>query len=382
MKYVLAASTLLFSLNTFAQDTVNPYFNCQYALVPGPVLNEAGDFPSTGNAMMPTPTIQEKNLEDGKTQKIYTYQYPAFGGGKPHKATYTITKDKQGRVLSVASGPDQLDHDAIQNYIDNMVKISVHRPVSMSSYDPIMQVDGKMIPMSRLTKSEAKALGVDLDELKKLKSNERKDKKTVSKIHENYKKLLNKSNLMIPNGEQVEFNWENGSCAIQTVSSRLYDTKTKKNITTFTLDKSRCNHMVSVFRKHQKDATACADVQRKISQEMQQGGYVGGVNGGAVGGIAGGIAGGAVGGYYPGGMGGGYPGGSMGGFAYGGFGYNTLEGSESLPPYISMELSKCYMTFGEPKEGSWSESNGSQSGPGSGMGQLGMPMGNGNGIGW
>jgi hypothetical protein len=387
MKRVLLASTMLLSFNSFAQDFDDPFYGCQNALgFLGPQLDEKGNLPSAPNGMLPAPVIEEVKLEDGKSKKIYSYQYPGFAGGKPMKSVYTVTKDKQGRVISMASGGDKMDNEAVQQYIDSMVQSATHMGIPFGSHDPMMQVNGKYLPMSRLTKEEAKTLGVDLDELKKLKSSEKKDKKIVKKIRDGYKKLWTKSNMAIPNGEEAEFSWENGRCEVQKVSNRFYDVNAKKNIIGSTMDKNRCNHVVRTFRKYQKEATACAAVQRKVSDEFYQGGgVVGGYNGGAVGGAiggytpyGGGIAGGA-------GFGMGYPGGAMGIGGFGGFGSGDLSGAEALPHYMSAEISKCYMTFGEPKGEYWGQENNSTGGyvgGASGGAGLGMPMGSGNGIGW
>jgi hypothetical protein len=330
MKYVLVLSTM-FAASAFAQGVIPSvdYQQCQRAIgFMGPQLNSHGEFDKEASGMLPAPDIDTKKLEDGGSRITYTYK--AEGGpwskGKPVVSTYVIEKDKDGNLKKIITGGDKVDNHQIKMHKAMMLEGAVYTGVPMGGLtnDPIMTISMNnqgfyQTPLSKMDSSEAKKFGVDMDELRKLRSEKRKDGRVLKKLRDGYTKLFDKAPMMIPNGSEAEVEIKDGSCALQKVSHRVYDPKKKENHVMGAITRERCDAINKISKKYEKEMQACATASNKMSQEFfalnnNSGGYIGGTVGGATGGATGGSVGGIQGGYVGGGQGG-----SVGGIA-GGYG--------------------------------------------------------------
>lgn len=333
MKYVLVLSTLV-ATQAFAQGVLPSvdYQQCQRAIgFMGPQLNSFGEFDKEASGMLPAPDIDSKKLDDGGSRITYTYK--SEGGpwtkGKPVVSTFVIEKDKDGNLKKIITGGDKVDSHQIKMHKAMMLEGAVYTGVPMGGLtnDPIMTISMNnqgfyQTPLSKMDSAEAKKFGVDMDELRKLRSEKRKDGRVLKKLRDGYTKLFDKAPLMVPNGTEAEVEIKDGSCALQKVSHRVYDPKKKENHISDSVTRERCDAILKISKKYEKEMQACANASNKMSQEFfalhdnHSGGYIGGVAGGVnggstVGGIAGGGQVGSVGGI-AGGYGQGYPGAGMG----------------------------------------------------------------------
>lgn len=386
MKNILLATAVLASSSVFAQGVIPSidYSQCQQALgFYGPQLNHKGEF-MAGPGMQPNPDVSTAKMLNDETETTYTFKGQFLGmNGKPQVTKYKVRKDKNGNILEVNTAQDKIDAGTVSMHKQWAMNSAVYSGLTMDNlaYDPVVMlspaksqnISGEYIFMSKLSKAQAKNLGVDLDELKKLKKQAKKDQKSIAKITEGYSKLMDKSHMMIPNGASYKMQVVDGVCKPTEVIQVVYDAKTKVNHAGQSVNHVRCDHVMKVHQKYEKQLQSCANTNFEMFREMNPqggavGGYVGGVNGGVAGGMQGGIGGGAVGGY-PGGIGGGGFGGGYG--MGGGFGFNS-------------EAMQCQQYFGQMPQGGYGmgSTSGSSGGSPYNSGNAGFGISTGQGIGW
>lgn len=369
MKHLLVLSTLLAS-SAFAQG-VRPsvdYQQCQRAIgFMGPQLNSFGEFDREATGMLPAPDIDTKKTEDGGSRITYTYKSEGgpWNKGKPIVSVYSIEKDKDGNLKKIISGGEKMDSHQVKMHKQMLLESAVYTGVPMGglSNDPVVTVSLSnkgyyFTPLSKLDKGEAKKFGVDMDELRKLRSEKRKDDRVLKKLRDGYTKLFDKAPLMIPNGQEAEVEIKDGACVLNKVATRLYDPKSKETQIGSGVNRERCEGVNKISKKYEKQLQACANTNFQMSQEMYalnnptagvQGGMVGGIQGGQQQG--GGTTSGNV---YPG-TGGGYVGGIQGGYIGGGYiggGY----GGMGMPMNDTWE---CQAYFGEFQQGGYGQSGSS-----------------------
>jgi hypothetical protein len=322
--------------------------------------------------MQPNPDVSTSKLANDEIETTYAFKGQLLGiNGKPQVTTYKVKKDKNGNIIEINTAQDKIDAGTVNMHKQWALNAAVYSGVAFDglAYDPIVVVNqskstigpADFMKMSKLSKAQAKKLGVDLDELKKLKKESKKDQKSLASITEGYSKLLDKSHMIVPNGANYKMQVVDGVCKPTEVTQVVYDVKAKVNHAGQSLNHVRCDHVMKVQKKFEIKLEACANTNFEMYREMNpEGGIVGGFNGG----YAGGIAGGATGGGYPGGFGGGY---GMGG----GFGFNS-------------EAMQCQQYFGEMPQGGYgmgATSGGSSGSSPYNSGSMGMPI-SGGGIGF
>jgi hypothetical protein len=395
MKNILVVSAVIASSAAFAQGVIPSidYSHCQQAIgFYGPQLNHKGEF-LAGAGMQPNPDVSTSKLANDEIETTYAFKGQLLGiNGKPQVTTYKIKKDKNGNIIEINTAQDKIDAGTVNMHKQWALNAAVYSGVAFDglAYDPIVMVNqsksiigpADFMKMSKLSKAQAKKLGVDLDELKKLKKESKKDQKSLASITEGYSKLLDKSHMIVPNGANYKMQVVDGVCKPTEVTQVVYDVKAKVNHAGQSLNHVRCDHVMKVQKKFESKLEACANTNFEMYREMNPeggivGGYVGGINGGIVGGGQGGVAAGSLGSGYGGGIaggvtGGGYPGSYGGGYGMGGgFGFNT-------------EAMQCQQYFGEMPQGGYGM--GSTSGSSSGSSpynpsNIGMPI-SGGGIGY
>jgi hypothetical protein len=353
MKYFLAFSVVLASSQGFAQGVKFEvdYSQCQQAIGHfGPQINHKGEL-EAAPGHQPNPDVKTVELASGEKEVTYTFKSQMLGlNGKPIESKYKVKKDKSGAVTEISTAQDKIDSQTISMYKQMSLNSAVYSGLSFDSlaYDPMVMVgdapvgqqfNGKYVQLTKLSKEDAKKLGVDTDELRALKKQTKKDKKTLAKISDNYSKLLDKSHVMIPNGSEVKMEVKDGACKAKSINQVVYDAKSKTNHVSSSVNNVRCAEVLKVQKKFQKRLDACSNVQMEMYEEMNPQGAING-------GYAGGIAGGAQGGYPGGGMMGGYPVGFAGGYGMGMGGYGMGYGFNS-------ESAQCQMYFGEAQQGGW-----------------------------
>lgn len=309
MKKTLVISSLL--LSSFAFADVD-YSRCLMAsgLYGATIDNDGKLQPS-----------QWQKLKDMKTEgkkETYTFENHMAFGGNPLTTEVVIERDDQGRVIKASTGGDKMDPKALKQYKDIMVQSSVTpmggygmggyfgsgmptQSPDFMTHEPQFFVDGKIIPLSKLSKEQAKKAGFDgnIENLQKLKQQWRKDKKVVKKIKDGYSKIIEKSAMMVPMGQEAEFEIKDGVCLVKNTTTKNYNTKTKEVVKTPGVSRETCEEIQKIHKKYQAKLNECQDVQMKVSQEYFEkkifanygsmgGGYVGGYVGGIVGGMGGG----------------------------------------------------------------------------------------------
>ena len=326
MKRIILASTMLISASAFADID---YSRCTQATnlgLYGVNINNDGK-------VEPAQHMQVKSRStEGLVETLVLETNSGFGKGMEMKVT--IERDEQGRVIRASTGGERPDPKTIEMY---------KKYYSAPAYggwgtntEPVFQIDGSNVPLEKVTKEQAKKAGFDknVDEYKRLKSQRRKDKKTLEKMNEVYSKIHAKADYVIPFGQEAEFDIKDGLCLVKNVSSKNYSTKTKDVSKQLLSSREGCEEVQKLYKKYETKLNECSDVQAKLNNEyyenfykkkMQHSPYM-------MGGYAGGYAGGMVGGYVTGGMAGGMVG-----------GYGMGMGNHGL---ISGELYSCEYTYG------------------------------------
>ncbi|MBA2406087.1 MAG: hypothetical protein H0V66_15030 [Bdellovibrionales bacterium] len=344
MKKILVVSALMVTQSVLASVD---YSKCQQAIgiMGGPQLTENGEL-SPGFGQQPNPDVKTAKMLNDEIEITYTFKGQNLGlNGKPTESKYKVRKNKEGHVIEVQTSQDKLDPAMVNMHKQWALSGAVNSGISQDSlaYDPIVMLqpgDGKQTlgtftNLSKLTKEQGKQFGVDIDDLRALRKQVRKDKKTLAKISEGYSKLLNKSSMMLPNGVDAFMEVKDGVCRPTQIFQVTHDAKTKTNHISSSVNQVRCDEILKIQKKYSKKLEACGNTNMEMFQEMYpQGGGIGGIVGGMQGGMAGGIQGGYVQAYgqggYPGGMGGGY------GMGMGGYGYG-----------FGGEVAQCNQYFGE-----------------------------------
>lgn len=344
MKKILVVSALMVTGQVFAQDRVvgADYSKCNQAIavMGGPQLNDRGEL-SPGFGMQANPDVKTSAMLNDEIETTYTFKGQNLDlKGKPQEYKYKVRKNKAGHVIEVNTAQDKIDPAMVNMHKQWAINGAVYSGVTQDSlaYDPMVMIkapDGKSFggeytTLSKLTKAQAKEFGVDADDLRALRKNVKKDKKTLAKISEGYMKLMNKSHMMLPNGVDAFMEVKDGVCRPTQIFQVSHDTKAKVNHVSSSVNQTRCDEVLKIQKKYSKQLEACANTNMQMYQELG-----GGINGGMVGGYVGGGQGGIAGGY-PGGMGGGM---GIGGYGMGmggyGYGYNS-------------EMAQCQQYFGEP----------------------------------
>ncbi len=376
MKKFLMVSVVLASSHVFAQGVIPSvdYSHCQQAIgLFGPQLNHKGEF-AAGPGMQPIPDVKSINLPGGESETTYTFKGQMLGlNGRPQETKYKVKKDKNGIVTEVNTAQDKIDSQIVNSYKQSALSGAIYSGVAFDgfAYDPMVMVGpsapgsqmagGQYLPLSKLSKEQAKQFGVDLEELKALKKQKKRDQKSFTKISEGYSKLLEKSHIMIPNGVQVQMKVENGVCKTQQVKQIVFDAKLKQNQVGQQFNHERCESVLKIQQKYEKQLQSCANTNAQMFSEMNSDG---GMNGGYAGGIAGGIGNGG----YPGAIG-------NVGFGMGGFGIGLMS-----------EPFQCQQYFGAMPQGGYGMEYGSEGGAAGGgaRGSMGGSFGisSGNGIGY
>lgn len=262
---------------------------------------------------------------EGKTE-TYEIETPGYGQ-KPFTSKFVVERNDQGHIVKVSSGGERLDQKAVQAWKEGIVNNSVYMGTSaqyMGGYggyvggiaggfgsngfnnqyqspefmyaEPQFYVDGKMISLSKLSKEDAKKAGFNgnIEELQKAKQQWRKDKKVVGKIKDGYAKVMDKTSVVIPMGQEAEFEVKDGVCLVKNVAYKSFNSKTKEVIKTPGVSREKCEEMMNIHKKYETKLNECAEVNQKLNAEyFQKGIYP------SFGGMAGGYVtgGGLVGGY-------------------------------------------------------------------------------------
>ncbi len=279
---------------------------------------------------------------DGKTES-YTFamkEKSPFMGGANYEVTVTVERDEQGRIIRAGTGGDKPDQKLIDMW-KNYYAQPLYGGWGRNS-GPVYNIDGKKIPLEKVTKEQAKEAGFaeNLDQFRKLNSARRKDKKTLKKMKETYSKIHAKADYVIPFGSEAEFDFKDGVCMTKSTSSKNYSTKTKEVTKQLISSREGCEEVQKLYKKYETKLNECSTVQQSLNNEYYENFYKKKMQnnpyGGMYGGMAGGMAGGIAGGYVTGGMGGGVV---VGGFP----GQNT--------GLIQSELWSCEYTYGVGKIG-------------------------------
>lgn len=268
----------------------------------------------------PYQKVKSKKTEGKK--ETYVIESGNAYGGAPFSMEFTFERDDQGHIVKASTGGDKMDAKALKQYKEAIVNNSVymgtsaqymggyaggiaggyaggmaggymggfgqfHSPDFMTS-EPQFFVDNKMVPLSKLTKEDAKKAGFEgnIEQLQKAKQQWRKDKKVVNKIKDGYSKIVEKSALVIPLGQESEFEVKDGVCLVKNVAYKNYNSKTKEIVKTPGISREKCEEVQKIHKKYATKLNECSQVQMKMSQEYFEkgafdmtamgGGYVGG----------------------------------------------------------------------------------------------------------
>lgn len=311
MKRLLVTSSLLISGLAYADID---YSRCMQAAG----LNFQGVNITNDGKVEPMEHMTLKGAHGQGKIEHYTFamkEKSMFMGGMPYEVTVTVERDDQGRIIRASTGGDKPDQKTI-----DMWKKYYSAPYHGgwgSHNEPVYNIDGKRVPLEKVTKEQAKEAGFanNLEEFRKLKSAHRKDKKTLQKMKEAYNKVHAKADYVIPFGQEADFDFKDGVCMTKSVSSKTYSTKTRDVSKELMSSREGCEEVQKLYKKYETKLNECRDVQASLDKEYFEnfaskkknhnpygfgmGGYVGGIAGGYVtgGGMAGGMVGGSVGGY-------------------------------------------------------------------------------------
>ena len=310
-------------------------------------------------------------IKNVKTEgKKETYSIESAGYMGKFTTEIMIERDAQGRVIKSQMGGDSMNAAQVAQFKSMMVNSSsgtagVNEPTVYVSKDNQFHT----APVSDLTQEQAKEMGYtgDWNEIKRLKSQWKKDKRTVQKIRDSYSQLMNGAPIVMQVGPVTEFDFKDGACMVKKSGSRYYNTKTKEFNTVDNISREQCDATKAAFRKHQAKIMECSQTDLNIAQDIyanhkaiygdmqmmpgsipNQGitntnkalGMGGGIAAGYIGGMGSGyMTGGLAGGYVTGGMGGA---GMMGYNPYGGIGM----GGSGMGMWLANMSMQCDMLYG------------------------------------
>lgn len=288
--------------------------------------------------------------------KIEHYTFVAkdkmtYPGAVPYEVKLTVERDDQGRIIRAGAGgdkPDQKLIDAWKKYYSQ----PYYGGWGISS-EPFYNIEGKKIPLKKVTKEQAKEAGFDnnLEQFRKLKSARRKDKNTLKKMKEVYSKIHAKADYAIPFGQEAEFDFKDGVCMAKSTSSKTFSTKTKEVSRQLISSREGCEEIQKLYKKYETKLNECGEVQASLNKEYYENFYVKKMQSSPYM-IGYGMGPGGVG--MAGGMGGGYV--TGGGIVAG---YMSPSSNKGL---ITAELMTCEYTYGVGQIGMMGVAGGSHSG--------------------
>ena len=382
MKKIILATIALSATSAFAVDV--DYSRCR--MYAGVELNHEGRVQS--NAWQ---KIKSQRTEGNK--EFLVLESPGYNGNK-FELQVTLERDAQGRVIKSTMGGETPTQDQIKQYREMMVNGAVMmgpgmmqmqgqggfmsseptyfvrkrtapalapgetaRPFDLTNRNNLntygMDPNYELVPLSRLTQDQAREAGIENgEELRRLRSQWRRDRRTTDRIRDGYRQVVGRSALAIPMGTENEFDIQDGVCLPKKSSSRVYNSLSGQVNTYPTSSRENCDKIKTIYQRHERKINECNQASQQVTndyfREMYQG-LVGGSGSGSGSSTntpnsAEGTVGGAVhGGFYGGGLGlaGGMAGGYMGGFpgmglggAFGGFGGYGMMGM--MNPYGMM----------------------------------------------
>jgi hypothetical protein len=299
MKKAFLVTSLLVSSLAYADVD---YSRCLVATgINGGTFDNDGQF-------LPSKWQKLKSKTTDGNKETYILESVPYGGlSEVVTNEVVIERDDQGKIIKASTGGDKMDPKSIQQYRDRMIDTSINGNTlaGINTYEPQIYLDGKAVSLSNLTKKQAESTGFkgNFEQIKKLKTQWRKDKKIVQQIKDAYSKILDSSSLLIPMGQEANFEIKDGVCLVKDVAYKKYDPKSKQVVKVAGISRQDCENAQIIHKKYEAKLNECNLVDGKIAQEYS----VKGINA-----HTGGIAGGNMGGF-PGGMGNGYGGGMLGG---------------------------------------------------------------------
>lgn len=108
----------------------------------------------------------------------------------------------------------------------------------------------------------------NIEELKKMKGQWRKDKKTVTKFKEAYAPIIEKTAIQIPAGSSTQFEIKDGVCLVSSASFRTYNTQDKKISEYKYIDKNTCDELLAVKKKHESKLNDCQKVETDFQIDL------------------------------------------------------------------------------------------------------------------
>lgn len=320
MKKLLVATVVLAS--TFAHADVD-YSRCMMA---------SGAFSQIDNdgkiQFGPYQKVKSQKTEGNK--ETYVLEMPGFLNNGPTTYEVTYERNDQGHIVKATTGGEKMDAKALQQYKQGIVNSSVFMGTSaqyMGGYggyaggiagglvggymgggagnkyqspdfmysEPQFWVEDKIVPLSKLSKDQAKKVGFEgnIEELQKAKSQWRKDKKVLKKIKDGYAKITDKAPLVVPMGTETEFEVKDGVCLVKNQSQKFYNTKTKEVSKQEGISREKCEQIQNIRKKYMTKLNECQDTQMKMNGEFfEKGIYDQGMSMGMYGGYVGGMVGG------------------------------------------------------------------------------------------
>ncbi len=321
----------------------------------------------------PFQPIKNKRVEGNKEHIVFESSF----GSQKFETQVTLERDSEGRVIRSTMGGERPSASTLKQYRESMVNGAVMMaPMSaghqtfagkdyfmtqepqywvkkskVSSPDENTKTVGnvtvgfmgmdpnyEMITLSKLSPEQAKEVGIDnVEELKRLRQQWKRDKKTTAKLREGFTKVVDRSALVIPMGSDSEFEIKDGVCLPKSTSSRFYNSQSGQVNTLPVSSRERCDKIRKIYKRHERKIQDCGQVSKQVASDyfIEEGGLVGGFqSGGRTGGAptqqvypSMGLAGGMVSGFV-GGMGIGMGGGMYPGAGFGAWGMGGMMGSD------------------------------------------------------
>ena len=277
--WIISAMLASYSFIAQAENGVD-YSNCQKGFgFSGPIIQPDGSIlPPFG--MESDPDVKTIDGKDGQKEVIYQFNSKTAGfKGKPEKYQIKVKKDANGNIVSVSNVQEKMNDQRIKFHKEMMLQSAVYSGLPSNSQDFYPQPSFLSNPK--------------IKELRKQYREKIKDTKSLNKIRDGYSRFIDKSDMVIPNGVNVEMEIVNGTCSLKNVQMFSYDVKTKNNFMTQGLNRELCrdeiNRQKEVHKKYQKfqnQLSECREIEFKMNQELRgqpiPGGIVGGSSGGGV----------------------------------------------------------------------------------------------------
>jgi hypothetical protein len=274
MKKLLITSVSLLSLGAFAQ--VN-YTKCN--------IGEYGKPYNISSDGKLTDYTGQEYIKDSVVDGVETYKIPGggYGGVKMPDHYVSVERDKDGNIAKLIDGeinPSKKTINSIKEMQLNMQSMGGFPGGGFGGYGISPSDRSFMIKddqgnfynkrLKKLTKEDKAQLGLSKEDIKAMKSDDRKSKKIARKARRAYKKLQNSGRGVYRVGSESNFSVKDGECTLKDSSVRMYSEKDKKVISYKSHSREACVEVSKIEKKYRAEQQKCSQLDNNVYTDMSK----------------------------------------------------------------------------------------------------------------